>query len=58
MNTRQFELKSKLDRLAIEYKETWKRADHEKRTTGNISRQTTRKLVNIEKAIEAIDNAW
>lgn len=58
MNKRQFELKAQLDRLAEEYKLTWKQADNEKRTTGRISRSTTRKLVNIEKAIEAIDNAW
>ena len=58
MNKRQFELKEQLDRLATEYKLAWKQADSETRTTGRISRSTTRKLVNIEKQIESIDNAW
>lgn len=37
--------------LAKKYEEIWKKADAEKKATGKISKETTRKLIKLEKEL-------
>lgn len=43
---------NRFEELARRYRETWKKADAEKKATGKVSRETTRQLIKLEKELE------